>query len=254
MIIKILTPKTFLRMISEKIVVVDDDPRVVKSIKIAFPEYEIIDFNNGEDALIYLKKPNEINIVLLDVMMPKVDGLTVLLDIKGLKRDIAVIIMTGYGTREIVIQALRNRADDFIDKPFSPAVLKEKISTLLRKKLYSQNFRMDKDSQVQRIKRFIERNYQNVNLKFIADEMGLSSRYVSRVFNKKSDINYRQYKLKIKMDRARDLLIKTHFTVSEIALQLGYQNPETFMRIFKRLVKMTPSEFRSKNTKMKFAK
>jgi two-component system response regulator YesN len=156
-------------------------------------------------------------------------------------------MMTAYGSRDIVIQALRDQADDFIDKPFSTQDLKERISAILKKKMYSRNFRKDKDDQVHRIKRFIERNYQNVNLKFIADEMCLSSRYVSRMFNKKNNLNYRSYKLKIKMDRAKELLLKTQRNVSEIALELGYQNPETFMRIFKRLMKMTPSEFRLKH-------
>jgi two-component system response regulator YesN len=151
----------------------------------------------------------------------------------------------------VVIQALRSQADDFIDKPFSIPDLKEKIDTILKKKMYSQNFRKDKDDQIHRIKRFIERNYQNVTLGYIAEEMCLSSRYLSRVFNKKNDISYRRYKLKVKMDRAKELLLKTQLNVSEIAIELGYQNPETFMRIFKRLTNMTPSEYRLKSKKIK---
>jgi two-component system response regulator YesN len=237
-------------MISEKIIVIDDDERIVKSIKMTFPEYEIIGFNNGADALEYLKRPNQINLILLDIIMPQVNGLTLLTEIKNLKRDIAVIMVTAYGSRDIVMEALRNQADDFIDKPFTPDDLKEKISSILRKKMYSQNFRKDKDEQMSRIKRFIERNYQNVTLKFIAEEMCLSSRYVSRMFNEKNQLNYRQFKLKIKMDRAKVLLANTQLNINEIAIQLGYQNPETFMRIFKRITKMTPSEYRLSNSKM----
>ena len=236
-------------MISEKIVVVDDDPRVIKSLQFAFPEYEFLAFDNGENALVYLKKPNEINLVLLDIMMPKIDGLTVLSKIREFKKDIAVMIMTAYGSNDIVIQALRSQATDFIEKPFPMNEMKERISAILKARSYQQNLRLDKNDQVNRIKRYIKRNYDNVNLKFIAEELCLSSRYVSRMFNKKSKIKYRAYKLKIKMDRAKELLTKTRLTISEIAIQLGYQNPETFMRMFKRLMKITPTQYRQQNNK-----
>ncbi len=236
-------------MISEKIVVIDDDARIIRSIKLAFPEFEIIDFNDGEEALKYLKRPNAINVILLDILMPKMDGLTVLSEIRELKRDIGVIIMTGFGSKDVIIQALKSKADDYIEKPFSITDLRNKIKTILGKKLYDQNFRQDKNDQVERIKRFIKTNYSNVNLTYIAEELSLSSRYVSRLFNKKSGMSYRQFKLDIKMDRARELLTKSHLTVSEIGIQLGYKNPETFMRTFKRLMKQTPSVYRAKTKK-----
>ena len=234
-------------MISEKIVVIDDDPRIIKSIKLSLPEYEIIDFNNGEDALRYLKKPNDIYIVLLDFMMPKMDGISVLSEIKKSMSNVGVILMTGYGSREIVLDALRNHADDFIDKPIQIPELKEKIHAILKEKLHSQNLRNDKNNQIGRIKRFIERNSSNVSLDYIASEMCLSPKYVSRFFNRNNESNYRKYKLQIKMDRAKTLLTKTHLDVCEIAIDLGYQNPESFMRIFKRLTKMTPTQYRKKN-------
>ncbi len=236
-------------MISEKIVVVDDDARVVKSIRMILPEYEIIDFSDGEKALAHLKRPNDINLVLLDVMMPKIDGLTLLHEIKKIKKDIRVIIMTAYGSRDVLVQALRSHADDFIEKPFHRSELKDRISVILRDKLYERNLRKDKDNQVDRIKRFIDRNYDNVNLDFIADEMCLSSRYVSRMFKKKNKTNYRDYKLKVKLDKGIKLLTETSLTVSEIAISIGYQNPETFMRMFKHETKLTPSQYRSLHTK-----
>ena len=55
-------------MISEKILAVDDDARVIKSIKLSLEEYEIIDFSSGEKVLEFLKNPNEVNLILLDVI------------------------------------------------------------------------------------------------------------------------------------------------------------------------------------------
>ncbi|MCK5259835.1 MAG: response regulator transcription factor [Candidatus Omnitrophica bacterium] len=233
-------------MISEKIVVIDDDPRIIKSVKLAFPEYEFIDFSDGEEALAYLRTPNNINVVLVDFMMPKMDGISVLSEIKKGMDHIGVILMTGYGSKDVILDALRNHADDFIEKPIQMPELKEKLRFFLKERLHAQNLRKDKNNQVDRIKRFIERNCNNVKLDFIADEMCLSPKYVSRFFNQNNELNYREYRLQVKMDRAKSFLTKTHLNVCEIAIELGYQNPESFMRIFKRMTKMTPTQYRKK--------
>ncbi|MBL8012516.1 MAG: response regulator transcription factor [Candidatus Omnitrophica bacterium] len=232
-------------MISEKIVVIDDDERIAKSFRIAFPEYEIISFDDGRKALEYLARPNESNMVFLDVMMPKMNGLSVLAEIRKLKKDFGVVLMTAFASKDIAIEALRNHADDFIEKPFQIPDVKDKIRQILKVKLHDQNLRQDKGNQVERIKHFVQRNYSEAKLDYVASELCLSPKYISRIFSREHSMNFRNYKLQIRMDRAKELLRTTKLNVSEIALDLGYQNPESFMRIFKRMIKMTPSKYRS---------
>ncbi|MGE0268621.1 MAG: helix-turn-helix domain-containing protein [Candidatus Omnitrophota bacterium] len=231
-------------MISAKIVVIDNDPRIIKSIRLGLPEYEIVSFIDPRDGLDYLMKPNSADLVILDVKMPHIDGITVLSEIKARRKKIMVIMMTAFGSKDVALKSLRSRADDFIEKPFFMAELKLKVSDLLQAKSYEENSRLDKDDQIERVKRFIERNYDNANLESIADEMCLSPRYLSRMFNDKNEMSFRDYKRKVKMDKAKELLVKTHRTVSEIATELGYQSPGTFMRQFKQAVKVTPTEYR----------
>jgi two-component system response regulator YesN len=238
-------------MISERIVVIDDDSRVIKSIKFILPEYEIIEFQNGQDALAYLKKPNEINIVLLDVMMPGMDGMGVLQEIKKIKEDIFVIMMTAYGSMDVAVQALRNRADDFIEKPFNIKELQEKVKAKLKEFAHLSKNEADPGDRVERIKRFVERNYPNVSLESIASEMSLSTRYVSRMFNGTTGSSFRDYKVKVKMEAAMVMLKNTSLTIDEISDKLGYLNPESFMRIFKRKIKCTPSEYRAQKPRKK---
>jgi len=231
-------------MIYEQILVIDDDPRIIKSLKMIFPEYEIIDFSNGHDALSYLKKPNEISLTLLDVMMPGMDGLSVLHEIKKINQDIAVIMMTAFSSQDIAVQALRNRADDFIEKPFNIPDLKDKIESLLKSKTEIYGTERGKSIQVERIERFIQRNYNNVSLRQIADQMCLSPKYVSRLFNKNNGSNFRKYKLQVKMEKAKSLLRDSSYSVDKISFDLGYQNPESFMRIFKHMTSLTPTQYR----------
>lgn len=237
-------------MLLDKIVVIDDDPRIIASMKIALQEYDVLGFEKGEEALLFLKKPNEIGLVLLDVYMRNFDGLHVLAEIKKINKKIAVIMMTAFGSMDVVIEALRNHADDFVEKPFDIKDLRDKIKVLLRENslMYTEN---NKNEKVDRIKRFIERNYTNVSLEYIANEMCLSSKYLSRMFYQKNGAGFREYKMHVKLERAKSLLKNSSLTINEISNDLGYQNPESFMRIFKRKVKLTPTQYKQNTEKTK---
>jgi len=233
-------------MLSEKILVIDDDPRVIKSIKMALSEYEIIDYTDGRKAVEFLKKSRGINFVLLDVMMPKIDGLAVLHEIRKHNKDIIVMMMTAYATKDIAVQALRDHADDFIEKPFDMEDLRKRTRNFLRSKEYLNIDALGKDYKVNRIKSFVARNYQNSSLDLIADELCLSPKYISRMFKEQSGESYRNYHIKVKIDIAKSLLETTSLTIDEISYKLGYHNPESFMRIFKRKIGCTPTQFRER--------
>lgn len=233
-------------MISEKIAVIDDDPRVIKSLKMALIEYEIIDFTDSKKAVVFFQKLRDINLILLDVMMPGIDGISALEEIKKTNKDTAVIIMTAYSSQDIAVQALVNHADDFIEKPFNMDILKDKIRGFLRQRFYFNKNVADREYKVERIKSFIQRNYNEVTLDIIAEEMCLSSKYVSRMFKEQTGMSYRDFYIEAKMEAAKQMLKNTAFNVDEISYQLGYQNPESFMRIFKSKMRLTPSQYREK--------
>ena len=229
-------------MLSDRIVVIDDDPKIIQTIDLIFREYDIIGFNDGKEALQFLRKPNNVLIVLLDVCMKTCNGLDVLLEIKKIDGRIAVIMMTAYGTKEVVLEALRGKADDFLDKPFHVDDLRYKVRKILNEKLPESS--RGEDARVERIRRYIERNSEEVSLEHLAKEMNLSPQYLSRFFRINNAKGFRDYKIEIKMNRAKNLLKNTSLSVSQIGGQLGYSNAESFMRIFKKYIRMTPSQYR----------
>jgi len=233
-------------MISEKILIIDDDIRVIKSLKLILNKYELVEFTNGYEAIEFLKKPRDISLVLLDVMMPEVDGLSVLKEIKKIKGDLAVIMMTAYGSKDIAVEALRYRADDFVEKPFDPSEISEKINKILQERFLLNKNASFKDYRIDKIKSFIKRNFTNASLPFIAEEMCLSPKYLSRMFKDQTGNSFRNYLLEVKMEEGKSLLKNTALSIDEIAYKLGYQNPESFMRLFKKLESFTPTEYRRK--------
>lgn len=91
--------------------------------------YEVVEASNGQMALMLMEK-EKIDLAILDVMMPIVDGFTVCEHIKEL-RDIPIIFLTAKIQEEDEIRGFELRADDYVKKPFSPAVLVMRVKKLL---------------------------------------------------------------------------------------------------------------------------
>jgi YesN/AraC family two-component response regulator len=232
-------------MFYEKIMAIDDDERSLESLQIILGrQYELMCFNKGKDALGYLRKPNDVRLGFVDVVLKEEDGIDILGEIKKINRDIAVVVMTGFGSDEVILKALQNHADDFIEKPFHSATLREKTGNFIRQGAPAKD---RKDQVVQRMKTFIERNINNVTLTDVANEICLSRKYLSRLFKQSHHCSFREFKTRLKIEKAKELLKSTGHSVGRVAEMLGYENPETFMRLFKRKTKFTPTEYRWKN-------
>ncbi|MBU2559377.1 response regulator [archaeon] len=102
-----------------KILVVDDDEQLREDVveMLERDGYEVTDAGTGEEALEKLKKES-VDIILTDLMMPGIDGMEVLRQSKKLKPAVRVIMVTGFGTIENAVEAMREGASDYISKPF----------------------------------------------------------------------------------------------------------------------------------------
>ncbi|MCK5913529.1 MAG: response regulator, partial [Desulfuromusa sp.] len=98
------------------ILCVDDEPIIRELCASALEDYQVLLAENGLEALKILET-EEIDIVLSDVMMPKMGGLELLKEIKKQQPDLAVVLMTGYSDRDLILEALQTGADNFINKP-----------------------------------------------------------------------------------------------------------------------------------------
>ena len=109
------------------VLVVDDDQSVIESFKVALEDnYNVLATNSGEIALDKIKK-EDINVVLLDILMPGMDGMDVLRKIKELDKNIDVIMVTAIKTVKTAIEAMKLGAYDYITKPFDVDELLESI-------------------------------------------------------------------------------------------------------------------------------
>ncbi len=229
-----------------KILLVDDDSSFREEFRESFDLYDVIEAGSGEEAINILKKPNQIDLVILDVNLPGIRGTEVLKEIKNIDPELGIVIMTGFSTEDVAIESLKNRANDYLEKPLDIKRTKEVIDDLLdlRAGVDASVGLMDK---IGKVKNFIERNcYKKISLKDAADAANLSPKYLSRKFKENTGLGFNEYRLEIKNKEAMMLLENTSLNIDQISYKLGYQNTESFTRVFKSLIGQNPSEYRKK--------
>jgi len=145
-----------------------------------------------------------------------------------------------------VIRALRGMADNYIEKPFDIDATRLIIEqTLERKRGVERDETGGLPGNIARVMRFVGRNYlKRIGLRDAARVACLSPKYLSRLFREHTGAGFSEYKLGLKMGRAKSLLAASDDTVDQISHQHGYENAESFIRQFKKQTGSTPSRFR----------
>ncbi|WP_284645485.1 response regulator transcription factor [Paenibacillus silviterrae] len=117
---------------------------------------------------------------------------------------------------------------------------------LMRTSMESET-RNDREHAVEKIKQYIQRNLtEDVSLQAVADYMYMHPVHISRIYKFETGENLSDYILRLKMELAASMLANRSLKNYEIALQLGYQNPNYFNKVFKKYYSLTPQEYRLK--------
>lgn len=184
------------------ILVVDDEPLVRRSLSelLTLSGYTVSTANNGREALECLKDYNT-DIIITDIKMPEVDGMQLLRRVKEANPNIAVIMITGYGSIENAIDAIKEGAYDYITKPIVDSEIKIVIERLLKqRRLQEENERLKqqllisqkesfqnivgKDEKMQKIYTLIEAIATTRSTVLIHGESGTGKRLIAHAIHK----------------------------------------------------------------------
>ena len=189
-------------MTKNRILVVDDNKNVLEGLNLLLGEkYDTFLAFDGESAL-DIVRTKDVDLVITDLVMPGMSGIELLEKIKQLKSEITVVILTGHGTIDLAVEAIRKGAADFIEKPFQVDKILIDVDNLLKmRKLEEKNrvFRrklMLEESAIQMVcenedvrkmlKRIkaLQQNEANV---LITGESGVGKELLAKVVHKHSD-------------------------------------------------------------------
>ena len=240
---------------SYNILIVDDDGEYRSELRDCFHEFGVIEASSGEAAIEILKKPNTIDIVLLDQTMSGMKGTDALAEMKEINPGLKIIMLTGSNLKETAITALKNKADEYIEKPMDIGEGRAIIMKLLDEK-DSENIpdNGSVDAKIEKVKVFIERNYdKKVSLEDAAGHAGLSPKYLSRAFEEHEGQGFNGFKSGVKLDKALEFLSKG-YNVSQISDMLAYENAESFIRAFKKMTGFPPAKYRDVKIKKPVSK
>lgn len=223
-------------------------------------DYHLLQAANGKKAL-ELIKDNQVDLVLSDVMMPEMDGVTLC---RLLKQNIEtchipVFLLSAKVDIKYQLQGLQVGADDYLSKPFSMEVIMAKISNALQTRQRMENHsthyiqmnpeKVTSNAMDEEILRkaiaIVEKNMGNADFSTeqFASEMNMSRSNLHlklKAITGKSAIDFIH---KIRFEHACKLLKEGKYTVSEISFMIGYNTPSYFAARFKKYMGCLPSEY-----------
>lgn len=257
-----------------RIVVVEDELLVKKGLIVTTDwerfDCEVVgDASNGYEGIEVIRKLHP-DIVITDIRMPGLDGVQMIEALSG-KVDAEYIIISGYSDFEYARQALKLGVKDYLMKPIDDNELEEALKKacntvrskkqisrmqsrmeditdnkiMFFKEYFTDDTRTARSNYVEQTIKYISDNYhKNINIKDIADKLSVSESHLFRLFKAESGYTFVDYLTYYRIKKAIGFLRDPHVKIYNIAEKIGYRDQRYFSVIFKKLVGVTPKEFR----------
>ena len=227
-------------------------------------EYQVIEASDGSKGVeLALEKIPDL--IISDIMMPSISGLTL---VETLKKDkhtshIPIILLTAKVAEESRVEGYETGADSYISKPFQVSVLKARIKNLLQlRKTLRQRFSSEIEIEPKDIVfntadinllnkaiDIIEQNSkdENFNVEKLAHDIGIHRVQLSRKFLALTNENISDFIRITRLKKAAKLLLSREYSISEVCYHVGFKDPAHFTRIFSKQFNITPSKYIEEN-------
>ena len=241
-----------------QILVVDDDAIIPEIFRLFLGKsYEITTATTGAGALVRVRR-GRVDLVVLDHRLPDRTGLDVLVELRSIHPTLPVVMLTGYGSEWICASAFKLGVTDYLQKPVSVIDLVAAVQRILS----PGDARSEPSSESQRssdlpappclpIQRVIgliqQRYWDQLSLTGLARQVGMSKYHLSHRFHDVLGVTFRDYLLRVRLERAKVLLAAGHVSITEVAHDVGFGDLARFDKVFKRYTGYTPSAYRSSN-------
>lgn len=240
--------------------IVDDNFDMLSLLRSVFSsEYKLIEAVNGEDAL-ELARTKQPDIIVSDVMMPKMDGLTLCAKLRANYETchIPIILLTAHVSEQSNLKGMLSGADDYIAKPFSVEILLARCRNLLETRrmlmekyalspssaLSSSSMKQDESIFLNAVIGAIERHLysDDLNVTTVAKELAMSKVSLNNKLVAASGFSTREFIEDVRLRHSVKLLSEGK-RVSEVSDILGFSSPKYFTIRFRKKYGMSPSEY-----------
>ncbi|NDV78895.1 hybrid sensor histidine kinase/response regulator transcription factor [Dysgonomonas sp. 511] len=243
------------------ILVVEDNPDVRNYIISHLrEEYNIQFAADGAEAIDKAVKHLP-DLIISDVMMPKMDGMEMAATLKGDLRTghIPIIMITAKAMPDDMKEGYNVGADDYITKPFNASVLVARVRNIIRsreslKEIYGKRFSLESlgvettsadDRFMQKLYDAIEKNVSNpeLNLDSFSKEIGMSKANLYRKIKMLTNLSPTEFIRNFRLEMAAKIMNETRLSVSEVYVAVGFSSHAYFSNCFKALYGISPTEY-----------
>ena len=240
-----------------KVIVIDDNKLLADSLaeldlwgrmdlKVADVCYNAV---TGKESILR----NRPHIVLSDIRLPGMDGLELVSIVQSRLPQTKVVFMSAYSDFSYMKQAMRLRAEDYLLKPFDMDELAKVMENIVRE-LDKTSARSEGDVlpdsgslalAMQPIIDYIKNRLEShITAEEVADAFCMGTSKLDRLIKEYTGVGFRELRIRLRIERAKELLTDVRYSVEEVAGLVGYKNYVTFYRAFSRECGCAPSEYR----------
>ena len=245
------------------ILIVDDDAEIAHYIKTELSDwYRFEHASNGKEGLKMLLT-GKYDLVISDVMMPEMDGITMLKKIKGNSNvsDIPVILLTSKSEVENRLEGLRKGADAFLAKPFNMEELHILIDNLVdnvrrirgkysgaqgqKAKIEQIQVKGNNDALMERVMKYMNEHLADpdLNVEKLTEDVGISRAQLHRKLKEIAGVSAGEFIRNLRLEQAARLIEEGQINITQVAYSVGFCNQTHFSTVFKKHYGMSPSEY-----------
>lgn len=218
------------------------------------PEDKLFICGSGIQA-VQLAKQHRPNIIIMDIMISEMDGLTAIQEIRKFLPDACITILSAYSDFTYAQKAINLKVFDYLLKPVKPSVFKEMFQRMLtvasRKKekeipkIESPTPQEGHQGYVQESIEYINEHFkEKLSLETVASRAFMNPKYFSRIFKKETGMAFTEYIIQLRIQYACRLLETTNYPAYRISAECGFSDPSYFNRVFCAKMQMTPQTYR----------
>jgi two-component system response regulator YesN len=253
-----------------KVVIIDDEPIIVRGLKKAVKWEDLACLvvgtaGDGVEGLEVIRREKP-DILISDISMPKMDGLSMIAALKSEFPDMEVTILTGFRDFDYAQEAIRLGVCRFLLKPSKMEELDEALFAMLAnlknnpsvvKRLLEGRDEIAEENEevldsaassfiVKNALAYIEKNYkERLKLADVADNVYVSQWHLSKLLNKYTGQNFSEILNNVRMEQAKRLLTNPSLRIGDIAEEVGFLDMAHFSRVFKKQVGISANEYRN---------
>ncbi|WP_282942880.1 response regulator [Paenibacillus sp. RC67] len=247
------------------ILIVDDEPLTREGIRKTLEawssgQHQIWTGSNAAEAMGVLSS-RHVHLLITDIRMPEVSGLQLVEATQHTGHKPAVIIISGHPDFDYAQSAIQLGVVNYLLKPIQKSKLVEAVEQALRieeergrvevlEKLVDSQLLQAKNAAnyslpVQEAIHYVELHLQEpLGMREVADQIHLNPSYFSALFKEQTGFTFSVYVTRSRLQKAKELLLQTRLSITDISEQVGYQTPKYFIKLFKDYEGISPNQYR----------